>query len=188
MMVIMVDSLLPLVVAACAGDRPGPLAPGSSSPGASSSESASVVAPAARPGSPDAEALEAANANLARFLDSWNRADGEAYGENYWPEAELVDPVGGIFEGRAAIVQTHVELWAGPFKGSTQTGTVRAVHRLASNVVVVDLDVHLSGGKPPPGSQLDARGRINCHLKHVLEKRDGVWRTLLAQNTFVQPP
>ncbi len=40
------------------------------------------------------EADAAAQAMVNRFADSWNRADGAAYGENYWPEAELVDPAG----------------------------------------------------------------------------------------------
>jgi hypothetical protein len=33
---------------------------------------------------------------VQRFSDPWNRADGVSYGENYWPEAELVDPSGMI--------------------------------------------------------------------------------------------
>jgi hypothetical protein len=35
---------------------------------------------------------QTATAMVTRFEDSWNRADGPAYGENHWPEAELVDP------------------------------------------------------------------------------------------------
>jgi hypothetical protein len=55
------------------------------------------------------EASEAARAMVARFVDSWNRADGAAYGENYWPDAELVDPSGVISRGQAIIVQEHIE-------------------------------------------------------------------------------
>ena len=42
-----------------------------------------------------------------RFVESWNGADGGAYGENYWPDAELVDPSGVVLTGRdqhAAVV------------------------------------------------------------------------------------
>ena len=39
---------------------------------------------------PDKEAQAAAEQTVHRFVDSWNREDGKAYGENYWPDAELV--------------------------------------------------------------------------------------------------
>jgi hypothetical protein len=68
--------------------------------------------------SPQDEANAAARAMVDRFADSWNRADGAAYGENYWPDAELVDPSGVILTGRAAIVKEHVDLWAGIFMGT----------------------------------------------------------------------
>jgi uncharacterized protein (TIGR02246 family) len=70
------------------------------------------------------ECKAAADAMVNRFVDAWNRADGAAYGENYWPEAELVDPIGRIYDGRDAITQTHVELWAGIFKGTRVKGSV----------------------------------------------------------------
>jgi hypothetical protein len=34
------------------------------------------------------EAAAAAQAMVDRFVSSWNRADGVAYGENHWPDAE----------------------------------------------------------------------------------------------------
>ena len=48
------------------------------------------------------EADVAAKAMVERFVDSWNRADGAASGENYWPDAELVNPSGVISQGQAA--------------------------------------------------------------------------------------
>jgi uncharacterized protein (TIGR02246 family) len=128
----------------------------------------------------------AASAMVNRFADSWNRADGAAYGENYWPEAELVDPSGVIRSGRAAIVQEHVDLWAGVFRGSRAAGKVRRITRLGSNYMIVDFDVELSGVRQlPPGSPPNANGVLRNHLKHIMEKRNGVWKVLSAQNTFI---
>jgi uncharacterized protein (TIGR02246 family) len=136
-------------------------------------------------GTPDKEALSAAKAMVQRFADSWNHADGVAYGENYWPEAELVNPSGAIVTGKAAIVQEHVDLWAGPFKGSHVAGKVRRVQMLGANYMMVDFDVQLSGfTKAPPGAPPGTTA-LNAHLKHVMEKRDGVWKVLSAQNTMV---
>ena len=60
-----------------------------------------VAAPRAIPS--DDEAQAAANAMVDRFVDSWNRADGAAYAQNYWPEAELVDPMGWGFQRKSHI-------------------------------------------------------------------------------------
>jgi uncharacterized protein (TIGR02246 family) len=134
-------------------------------------------------------AAAAAEAMVTRFVDSWNRADGEAYGENYWLDAELVDPSGVISRGRSAIVQEHVELWGGIFKGSRIVGQVRRIRMLGPAFMMVDFDVELSGvHQLPPGSPADARGVLHNHLKHILERRHGVWKVLGAQNTFVARP
>jgi uncharacterized protein (TIGR02246 family) len=135
----------------------------------------------------DGGSQAAANAMLNRFADSWNRADGTAYGENYWPEAELVDPVGIICVGKNAIVQEHVNMWAGPFKGSHVTGRIRRIQQLGANYMIVDIDLEVSGVSQVPsgGPGGTTNGVLKNHLKHVMEKRHGVWKILSAQNTFI---
>lgn len=138
-----------------------------------------------------AEAAAIAAAMLDRWVDAWNRADGVAYGEEYWPDAELVAPNGQIESGRAAIVRGHVGVWAGDLKGSRVAGMVRKIQQLGPEYLLVDLDMELTLSEaPPPGSVLpvDDRGAVRTHLKHMLAKRDGAWRILSAQNTFVAPP
>jgi uncharacterized protein (TIGR02246 family) len=134
----------------------------------------------------DHELQTAAKAMVDRFADSWNRADGTAYGENYWPDAELVDPVGVICAGKDAIVQEHVDIWAGPFKGSHITGKIRRIQPLGPNYMIVDVDLEVSNVRQrPPGSPQNANGILRSHLKHIMERRHGVWKVLSAQNTFV---
>jgi uncharacterized protein (TIGR02246 family) len=134
----------------------------------------------------DDEAQGVARAMVNRFVDSWNHSDGAAYGENYWPEAELVNPSGVISSGRAAIVQEHVTLWAGIFKGSRIAAKVRRIQRIGPNHMIVDFDAQVSGVKQtPPGSPPNAKGVLKNHLKHIMEKRNGVWKVLSAQNTFI---
>src|SRR6266850_1075299 len=134
----------------------------------------------------DVEAKVAADATVRSFVDSWNRADGAAYGENYWPDAELVNPSGEIVDGRAAIAQEHVDLWAGIFKGSRMAAKVRRVRRLDPNHIIVDFDTELSSVRElPPGSQNRGNNVLRTHLKHILEKRNGHWKVLSAQNTFI---
>lgn len=138
---------------------------------------------------PSDEATAAAHAMADRFADSWNRADGTAYGENYWPDAELVDPSGTLVEGRAAIVKQHVDLWAGIFKGTRQQITIRRVKVLCPNYIVVDIDARLAGWKAlPPGATATANGVLLAHLRQIMEKRHGAWRIALSQNTIVAHP
>jgi hypothetical protein len=37
----------------------------------------------------------------------------------------------------------------------------------------------------PPGSPADAAGVLHNHLKHIMQRRRGVWKVLAAQNTFI---
>ena len=149
--------------------------------------SAAIAHAQAAPSVPP-EATAAAQAMVDRFVDSWNRADGPSYGENYWPEAELVDPVGITTRSRADIVQEHVELWAGPFKGSKIAGKLRRIRMLGVDFMMVDFDADLAGVQQlPPGSAADANGVVHNHLKHIMERRNGTWKVLAAQNTFIMP-
>lgn len=134
---------------------------------------------------PDMEAQRVATAMVDRFVESWNHANGDAYGQNYWPEAELVDPSGTIVSGQPAIVQEHVEMWAGAFKGSHIVGKIRRVQRLGPLYLLVDFDAEVSGvAQGPPGSSPGGDHVLRSHLKHVMEKRHGEWKVLSAQNTF----
>jgi uncharacterized protein (TIGR02246 family) len=135
---------------------------------------------------PDAEAASAAEAMLTRFVDSWNAADGIAYGEGYWSDAELVDPSGRISSGRGAIVRGHVDSWAGSLKGTRLAGKTRRIQRLGPDFLIVDLDLELASIQELPLAGIaDDAGVIRTHLKHILAKREGMWRILSAQNTFI---
>jgi len=128
----------------------------------------------------------ASEAMVSHFVESWNRADGAAYGENYWRDAELVDPTGAIVEGKTAIVQEHIDLWEGIFKGSRATGKVRRIQMLGSDYMMVDFDVQISNIRVlPPGAPAYPDQTLRNHLKHVLEKRNGAWKVISAQNTFI---
>ena len=120
------------------------------------------------------------------FASTWNERDGQAYGEAYWPDAELVDPTGTIWTGRDQISAMHVGLWQGPARATQVTANVRRIEALASTLAIVDLDIFVIGfSPPPPGASRDERGAVRTRLKHVIQKRDSQWKILASQNTFV---
>jgi hypothetical protein len=51
--------------------------------------------------------------------------------------------------------------------------------------MIVDFDVQLSGFTKAPPFAPPGAAVLNAHLKHVMEKREGAWKVLSAQNTMV---
>jgi uncharacterized protein (TIGR02246 family) len=145
------------------------------------------------PGSEDSEMPKAAADALTVFTDAWNSAAAgdsaapQAYGTLYWPDAELVDPTGRIWPDQHGIVEMHVELWNTAFKGSVINGTVRRIRGLSPTLMIADLDLALKLSGPTPPGILVTDGTVHAHLKHVMEKRNGEWKVLAAQNTFYSP-
>ena len=137
-----------------------------------------------QPASASNEEQSAVGTRLANtFADTWNRRDGRAYGNAYWPDAELVDPSGQVWSGRGAIIQTHIDLWNGPAKATLMTAHVRRVRALSPSLLVVDIDTSATGFAPPPKGA--PNGIVQTRLKHVVQKRNGEWKIVSSQNTFI---
>jgi uncharacterized protein (TIGR02246 family) len=140
------------------------------------------------------EIEQAAASALAVLLDSWNRsARGDVqgptlYGTGYWPDAELVDPSGNIWQGQPAIVQMHVDLWHTAFKGSVLNGSIRKTRQLSPTLMIADFDLELTLFREAPMGSIPEGGAVRAHLKHVMEKRGKDWKVLVAQNTFYSHP
>ena len=135
---------------------------------------------------PSAEMRTAAEQLARTFIDTWNGQNGLAYGEAYWPDAELVDPTGQVWDGREAIAAMHVHLWKGPARNTQVSAKVRRVRPISAEAMVVNLDVEVAGFSPaPPGAAVHDDGKVKTHLKHVVEKRAGDWKIAASQNTFV---
>jgi uncharacterized protein (TIGR02246 family) len=150
-----------------------------------------VLTPCASPrttGTLDQERRQDAAAEaLTTFTDSWNRAGAgdtlapASNGTLYWQDAELVDPSGRNWDGQAAIVQMHGDLWSTVFEGSRLAGSDRRVRGLSSHLMIADSDHTLTlAGQPPPSFPA---GPVNAHLKHAMEKRRDTWKVVAAQNT-----
>ena len=138
---------------------------------------------------PSGEFIAAASALARTFAETWNEQNGPGYAAAYWPDAELVDPTGAVWDGREAIEQMHVDLWNGPARNTKVEASVRRVRALGPDMVLVDLAIAVSGfTPPPPGAAVDARGQVKARLKHVVERRGSDWKIIASQNTFVSGP
>lgn len=80
------------------------------------------------------------------------------------------------------------DLWNGPARNTEVMARVRRIRPIGADAMVLDLDVDVKGFAPsPPGAATHADGTLKAHLKHVVEKRDGDWKIVASQNTFVAP-
>jgi uncharacterized protein (TIGR02246 family) len=137
-------------------------------------------------------ATAALNQGIASLInawdEAWNAGDAAAYARNYTVNGELVNPLGGILDGREAIRSQHEFLFNGPFAGSTSTSEVRRTVYLGEDVRMVDLDVTLTGfAGLPPGLPEVEPGVVRTRVKLIVVRRESGWKILAEQVTPVLP-
>ena len=117
------------------------------------------------------------------FRDAWMARDGAAIGALFAEDADFVNVVGIWWEDRAAIARAHGYA-LGSFFADTRLSLGRIKVRRMGDVAVVHARVRLTGQRAPDGTEAGARTAI---LTFVLERCDGGWVGVAAQNTDVVP-
>jgi uncharacterized protein (TIGR02246 family) len=164
---------------------------------ASCTDNPQVIATESEAGSPvgmeaSLGATTALNQGIASLIsawdEAWNAGDATAYARNYTVNGELVNPLGGILDGREEIRAQHDFLFNGPFAGSTSTSEVRRTVYLGEDARMVDLDVTLTGfaGVPPGLPQVEP-GVVRTRIKLIVVRRDAGWKILAEQVTAQVP-
>lgn len=143
---------------------------------------------AASPSYADDLAEKPLRQSLDRLAQAWNTADAQMWADEYWPQGELINILGGIMPNPTAIRERHAAVLAGPFKGSHFESTVRRILFLGPDVAIVDTDIRVTQFRAlPPGAVATSPGLLLTRMKHVYQRRDGVWRIAASQNTAVLP-
>jgi uncharacterized protein (TIGR02246 family) len=126
---------------------------------------------------------------VAAQTEAWNRHDAAAWSKDFAPDADFVNIVGTVFQGRPEIEKRHAAIFASIFKESRTQVTVRRLVFLGHDVAVVDMDHEVSGhsGLPPGVQNTDASGTLLTRMKFVMKKNAGKWQIVAAQNTDVKP-
>lgn len=119
----------------------------------------------------------------AAFRDAWMARDGDAIGALFAPDADFVNVVGIWWENRGAIAKAHGYA-LGSFFARTRLTVGRVKVRRVGEVAIVHARMRLTGQLAPDGTEAGARTTI---LSFVLERREGGWIGLAAQNTDVVP-
>jgi uncharacterized protein (TIGR02246 family) len=119
---------------------------------------------------------------------AWNAGDGSAWSADFSEDADFVNILGQLFEGRAAIAERHRQVLAGPFSGSQCVIKVRRIGALTANVLVIET-VHEVRGFPalPPGVRATSVGLLQTRMKYLAVRRNDRWQFVAAQNTAISP-
>ena len=142
----------------------------------------------AAPSNADDLAEQPIRQSLDRLAQAWNTPDAAMWANEYWPQGELINILGGIMPDPVAIRDRHAAVLAGPFKGSHFESTVRRIQFLGPDVAIVDTDIRVTRFHAlPPGAVATSPGVLLTRMKHVYQRRDGIWRIAASQNTAVLP-
>jgi len=125
---------------------------------------------------------------VAGMDKAWTQGDAGTLAQYYTPEAEVIDVMGGIHEGRDAIARQNAVLLGDLFSGSGLTQQVRKTNFLRPDVAVVDTDAQLYSFKSLPKPFSASGNVITVRARHVMVYANGKWRIVASQFTYVMPP
>jgi hypothetical protein len=121
------------------------------------------------------------------FDQAWTAGDAVAYAAQYANVIEWVGPNGSILTDPAAITNTYVFIFSAVLPNTTRHSTIRRLTYLTGTTAVLDIDARVTGFGPIPGLVPWQPGIIRAQEKNILEKRGGIWRIILHQQTFSAP-
>ena len=124
---------------------------------------------------------------IAKQAEAWNRHDAHAWAEPFLEQADFVNILGMLFEGRAQIEKRHADLFNGIFSKSRVVVKVRKVVSLGATSALIETVHELRDyTRLPPGLQpSDADGTLRTRLKYVMTLTGDGWRIASAQNTAI---
>jgi uncharacterized protein (TIGR02246 family) len=126
-------------------------------------------------GTEDVERQEIA-ALPQRMVAAWAAHDADAFAELFTSDGTMILP--GVYQkGRDAIRQFMTGAYAGPYRGTTVTGTPVDIKPLAAGAVVL---VTVGGVLAPGETELSDRAAIRASW--VLTKAEGSWRIGVYHN------
>jgi len=127
----------------------------------------------------------AIRSSLDRLAQAWNAPDASAWAQEYWPDGELTNVLGLVYVTPADIRDRTAEILTGPFRNSHFAYTVRRIRFIGRDAALVDTDITVTGFRGLPGISPTRPAELVTRMKHVYQRRHGIWLILASQNTAV---
>jgi uncharacterized protein (TIGR02246 family) len=121
----------------------------------------------------------------ARWDDAWNRHDIPALSALVADDVRFVNVAGQVLKSRAEFAQLQTRTHGGQFKESVRTVTGSEIKFVTPDIAVAHVSWGMRGDKNTDGSPRQPRSGV---MMQVLERRDGKWTVIAAQNTDTRNP
>ena len=128
--------------------------------------------------------LEAPERMPGAFAEAWMARDAGALAALFAPDADFVNVTGIWWEDRAAIEAAHRYGLTTFFRASTLTPGRVKLRRIGDEAAVVHARMRLTGQIAPDGGEGGPRSTV---MVFVMERQDGGWTCVAAQNTDILP-
>jgi uncharacterized protein (TIGR02246 family) len=124
---------------------------------------------------------------VANFMAAWNTHDVHALAASFTEDNDFTNAFGDHTQGRAPIEATYGPMLQGVFKETRQTGHIRIIRFLSSNLASVDVDWEMTGAKNPDGTPRPARKGLHSWI--MAKQSDGTWLVeIMHMNEFTETP
>jgi uncharacterized protein (TIGR02246 family) len=100
---------------------------------------------------------------------AWNRGDAAGIAAHYAADGRLVDPFGGVADGRSAIEKVFVAMFRGLLAGTISEIHIDNTRRLAPGLLIVEGSQRVTG--PLPALHVTAIVRQTGERAEILECR-----------------
>jgi uncharacterized protein (TIGR02246 family) len=133
---------------------------------------------AAKPADSSAVADEAAIKQVvASFSDGWNTHDAHSMCSTLADDVQWVNWRGEAVHSRKEVEDEHATLFAGLYKDTHRTDTVKAIRTLTPELVSVDNYWTMTGAKRRDGTDWPYR---EGYVNYLMAKRNGHWVIIIS--------
>ena len=116
---------------------------------------------------------------IKQLEDSWNTANGEAFGEAFTEDADFIAIRGDYHQGREAIAKGHHAIFNSIYKDSRATYELIRARALSDDVILAQTRSDLSAPSGPLAGEHSSVSTL------VLVRDEGAWLVAGLHNTLV---
>jgi uncharacterized protein (TIGR02246 family) len=114
---------------------------------------------------------------VAGFNNGWNSHDARSMCVSLADDVEWVNWRGEAVHTRKEVEDLHAELFAGLYKNTHRTDTVKSIRYLTPELVSVENYWSMTGAKKRDGSDWPYR---EGYVNYLMEKRNGRWVIIIS--------
>jgi uncharacterized protein (TIGR02246 family) len=132
----------------------------------------------------------AIQAILDQEVASWNKGDAHTYSQHFAADGSFTNIVGMFFIGHKHFLERHEQIFKGVFNKTVLNQKLVSIRFLGPNAAIVETFTWISGfskAGPPPGTKLDAKGRLYTRLLQAMIKESNGWKIVTYHNVDVKP-